>query len=331
MQFEMEKAISALPEVQFVFSKTGTAESAADPMPPNISDTFIMLKPQEVWRPILELEKQADEQEAYAKTHGIGGDEHGHGGHDEGGEGGHGEEKHEGAATGAGINPHKDALLRLIRAKLALLPGQNYEFTQPIQMRFNELIAGVRGDVAVKVYGDEFDQMLPVANQIARILTDTPGGADVRVEQVTGLPMMTIEPDRAALARYGLSVADVQDVISAAIGGREAGQVFQGDRRFDLVVRLPDEVRQSMAHLESLPVPLPRDEGRSALASATPGAGGLDLEPSRPAFVALGTVARIQVAEGPNQIGRENGKHRIVVQANVRGRDIGSFVVEAQR
>jgi cobalt-zinc-cadmium resistance protein CzcA len=326
MQFEMEKTMSALPEVQFVFSKTGTAESAADPMPPNISDTFIMLKPQETWRPIDELEKQADALEAYAKTHGISGHE----------EGGHREEENEGAATGAGINPHKDVLLRVIRAKLALLPGQNYEFTQPIQMRFNELIAGVRGDVAVKVYGDEFDQMLPVANQIAKILTDTPGGADVRVEQVEGLPMMTIEPDRAALARYGLSVADVQDVISAAIGGREAGQVFQGDRRFDLVVRLADSVRQNIAGLQHLPIPLKRengggDDGKAAVASAAPGTGGLDLEPARPPFVPLGTVAKIEMAEGPNQISRENGKRRIVVQANVRGRDIGSYVEEAQR
>jgi cobalt-zinc-cadmium resistance protein CzcA len=325
LQFQLERAVKAIPEVQVVFSKTGTAELATDPMPPNVSDTFIMLKPQEQWRPQADLESLAEARESRVAE--IASDERG----DE-------EEEAEPDETGAGINPHKDALLRVIRATVALIPGNNYEFTQPIQMRFNELIAGVRADVAVKVYGEEFEQMIPVANAIAKVLQATPGAKDVRVEQVTGLPMMTIEPDRAALARYGLDVTDVQDVIAAAIGGREAGQVFQGDRRFPLVVRLPDAVRENVARLESLPVPLPqREEGRAeraeragALASAGV-VGGLDLNPSRPPFVPLGSVAKIEVAEGPNQVGRENGKRRVVVQANVRGRDLGSFVAEAQQ
>jgi cobalt-zinc-cadmium resistance protein CzcA len=191
-------------------------------------------------------------------------------------------------------------------------------------MRFNELIAGVRSDVAVKVFGDDMDVMLASANKVARILREVPGAADVKVEQVTGLPVMTVRPERGALSRYGLSVDDVQSVLAIAIGGREAGQVFEGDRRFDLLVRLPEHLRESQAVLEQLPVLLPAHDGDAFGSRFNAGTG-------RPGYIALGQVADIEISEGPNQISRENGKRRIVVQANVRGRDIGSFVEDAQQ
>lgn len=316
MQFEVEKAVSEFPEVEFVYSKTGTAEMASDPMPPNVSDTFIMLKPSTQWRSEAELDRLIREKEETIEASGA------HAGHDEHGEEGGGHD-HGPPPTG-----HKGKIIKLLELTLSQVPGNNYEFTQPIQMRFNELIAGVRGDVAVKVYGDEFEQMVPTAEAIAGILRDTAGSADVKVEQTEGLPMMTIDLDRAALARYGLNVADVQDVINIAIGGREAGLVFQGDRRFDLVVRLPDQIRSRVSELQNLPIPLPTAERETQTLTAA-GESGLT-QFSSPPFVALGALARIEVAEGPNQISRENGKRRVVVQCNVRGRDIGSFVKDAQ-
>ncbi len=321
MQFDVERAISALPEVAFVFSKTGTAELASDPMPVNVSDTFIMLKPASEWRSEAELDRLIAEKTETLEAIGAHADEHGHG-HDEGGHG-HAEMKTEG---------HKGKLLKLIELTVKLLPGNNYEFTQPIQMRFNELIAGVRGDVAIKVYGDDFDSMQRTAAEILAVIQGVPGAADAKVEQTTGLPVMTVEPDRDALARYGLSIGDIQDVVSAAMGGREAGLVFEGDRRFDLMVRLPDAIRARIETLERLPIPLPRaEEGRASgrLASTTAGAFVSDA-PHEMGFVPLGVLARINVAEGVNQISRENGKRRIVIQCNVRGRDLGSFVRDAQ-
>ena len=194
------------------------------------------------------------------------------------------------------------------------IPGNNYEFTQPIQMRFNELISGVRTDVAVKVYGDDLDVMLASAQRIEAILTTIPGAADVKVEQVTGLPLLTVQLNREALARYGLAVDDAQKVVATALGGTVAGEIFEGDRRFDVVLRLPESVRTDIDGLGNLPVPLPAR-----------GAGSVR------AFIPLREVAMISLAQGPNQISRENGKRRIVVTANVRGRDLGSFVAEAQR
>lgn len=262
MQLEVEKAVSKFPQVAYVFSKTGTAEVASDPMPPNVSDTFIILKPQEQWPdPKLPKEELVDQ----------------------------------------------------IRAAVEALPGNNYEFTQPIQMRFNELLAGVRGDLAVKVFGEDFEPMLRSANQIAGILRGIEGAQDVRVEQATGLPFLEIKIDKDEIARLGLSLFTVQDVIGAAIGGREAGVVFEGDRRFPIVVRLPDALREDVEALENLPVPLP--------SSAQTG---------RAPAVLLKQVASFSFAEGPNQISRENGKRRVVVTANVRGRDIASVVAEAQ-
>jgi heavy metal efflux system protein len=195
------------------------------------------------------------------------------------------------------------------------IPGNNYEFTQPIQMRFNELISGVRSDVAVKVYGDDFAVMEKTANDIMAVLQQTEGGADVKTEQTSGLPMLEIKLDKPAIARYGLNVSDVQDVISIAIGGREAGLVFQGDRRFDIIVRLPDGLRDHLKTLENLPVLLPVNAEAQA---------------GTPPYVPLRELAVLEVLDGPNQISRENGKRRVVIQANVRGRDIGSFVADAQ-
>ena len=260
MQIEIEKAVSALPQVAFVFSKTGTAEIATDPMPPNAADTFIIFKPREQW-PDPDLAK--------------------------------------------------DALLQRIEATVRELPGNTYDFTQPIQMRFNELLAGVRGDVAVKVFGDEFDPLLRSADQVASVLRATRGAKDVKVEQASGLSVLDIAVDKAEIARRGLSLAAVQEVIGAAIGGRDAGVVFEGDRYFEIVVRLPETIRNDLDALKSLPVSLP-----------TTGAVSLT--------VPLGQVAAFTLGEGPNQVSRENGKRRVVVTANVRDRDIASVVNEAR-
>lgn len=262
MQLQVEKAVSVLPEVAFVFSKTGTAEVAADPMPPNVSDTFIILKDRAEW---------------------------------------------------PDPSMTKGEFINKLAETVAQLPGNNYEYTQPIQMRFNELIAGVRSDVAVKVYGDDFDTMLKTANGIANTLRNVPGAADVKVEQIKGLPFLDIDLNRMAIARYGLNVSHVLDLISVALGGQEAGLVFEGDRRFSVVVRLPDEARSDLSFIENLPVPIPHDDGDN-----------------KESFVPLRQLASFKLSEGPNQISRENGKRRVVVQANVRGRDIGSFVAEAQ-
>jgi len=221
------------------------------------------------------------------------------------------------------LQGHKARLVELLELTLQSAPGNSYEFTQPIQMRFNELISGVRSDVAVKVFGDEFGPLERTAADIARVLEKIPGSAAVKAEQTSGLPVMTITVDREAISRYGLSVADVQDVVAIAVGGREAGQVFEGDRRFDLVVRLPDEMRRDLTMLQTLPIPLSAEAREGHESGGGDGVTG-------PAYVPLGLVAKLEVAEGANQVSRENGKRRIVVQANVRGRDIGSFVDEAR-
>jgi len=216
--------------------------------------------------------------------------------------------------------PHKSrtALVEEMDARLSLLPGNAYEFTQPIQMRFNELIAGVRSDLAIKVFGDDLDTMLATATRIARVVRSVPGATDVKVEQVSGLPTLAIDIDRGAAARYGLDLADVQDVVRTALGGTQAGELFEGDRRFPIVVRLPEDARRDVAALEVLPIPI--------VTSGTTAAGGGD----RTEFVPLSAVAKIRLEEGPNQVSRENGKRRVVVQANVRGRDLASFVAETR-
>ena len=265
MQEQLEARIKALPEVDQVVAKLGTAEIATDPMPPSVADTFIMLKDREDWP-----------------------------------------------------NPRKpkSEFVRELEAAVREIPGNNYEFTQPVQMRMNELIAGVRAEVAIKLYGDDMEQLAEVGGQIEKVASGIEGAADVKLEQITGLPLMTIAPDRAALSRYGLSVEDLQETVSIAVGGTVAGQVFEGDRRFDVVVRLPEVQRQNIKFLSALPIPLP--------ASTT----DLRATSNSPTYVPLGEVAQIEIAPGPNQISRENGKRRVVITSNVRGRDLGSFVDE---
>jgi cobalt-zinc-cadmium resistance protein CzcA len=262
MQFANEELIAKLPQVAFVFSRSGTPDLAADPMPPSATDTYIILKPRNEW-PDPDLAK--------------------------------------------------DDLLREISEKASRLPGNKFDFSQPIQMRFNELIAGVKEDLAIKVFGDEFEPMRRAANQIAVILSKIRGAAEVKVEDVTGMPVLEIEIDKAEIARHGLSLSAVQDVLGIAIGGREAGLVFEGDRRFQIVVRLSDAERNDVEALKNLPIALPE---------TTPGAGAT--------MIPLRQLASFRFSEGPNQISRDNGKRRVVVTANVRGRDMGTLVEEAQ-
>jgi len=212
-------------------------------------------------------------------------------------------------------NPRKPSatLVAELKAAVAEVPGNNYEFTQPIQMRFNELLSGVRADVAVKVFGDDLEQLLATGEQLKAVVEGVDGAQDVGVEQITGLPVLQITPDRAALARLGLNVQDVQDVVATSLGGTVAGQIFEGDRRFDVVVRLPESIRRDVDGIGRLRIPLP---------SAGDGVRG---------FVPLADVAKIAVEIGPNQISREDGKRRVVVTANVRDRDLGSFIQEVQQ
>ena len=207
----------------------------------------------------------------------------------------------------------KQALIQKMSDSLEQVPGTKYEFLQPIQMRFNELIAGVRSDVAVKIFGDDLDELLAAGKQIGKILEQIPGAEDVGVEQITGLPLLSVNMKPAALSRYGLNVSDVQEVIAITIGGQKVGEIFEGDRRYPLVVQLPENLRTDMDAWKTIPVRIP-----------VAGADGT------PAFIPLGELADFEVGPGPNQISRENGKRRVVVTANVRGRDLGSFVTEAQ-
>jgi cobalt-zinc-cadmium resistance protein CzcA len=262
MQFANEHMASRFPQVAFVFSRTGTPDLAADPMPPSASDTYIILKPRSEW---------PDPEQS------------------------------------------KDDLVRELDTAASKLLGNKIGFSQPIQMRFNELIAGVREDLAIKIFGDEFAPMLRAAGRIADVLRGVEGATNVKIEEVTGLPFLDIKIDKAEIARRGLNLSDVQDAIGIAIGGRAAGLLFEGDRRFQIVVRLPDAARSDLEVLENLPIVLAR-RGSGTTAATIP----------------LRQLATFAFSEGPNQISRENGKRRVVVTAEVRGRDIGSLVEEAQ-
>ncbi len=195
-----------------------------------------------------------------------------------------------------------------LEALVTLIPGNRYEFLQPIQMRFNELIAGVRAELAVKVFGDDFDELIRLGDEIEQAINAVPGAADVAVEQATGLPVMSVEPRRDVLARFGVTITELQDLVATAIGGVVAGQLYEGDRRIDIVVRLPETLRSDPDQLAALPVPL---------------SGG--------GYVPLREVADLRLTTGYNQVPRENGKRRVVVTSNVRGRDLGSFVTDVQR
>jgi cobalt-zinc-cadmium resistance protein CzcA len=205
----------------------------------------------------------------------------------------------------------KDTLVGELAEAVGSLPGNNYEFTQPIEMRFNELIAGVRSDVAVKVFGDDLGRLREAGDAIAEVLARVPGAADVRAEPIAGLPFLEVEVDRPALARLGLDLDEVQEAVRIAVGGEVAGQLFEGDRRFDVVVRLPETLRADPRAMERIPIALPTSTGERE-------------------YVPLGAVADLVLRTGPNQVSREDGKRRVVVTANVRGRDIGSFVDEAE-
>lgn len=206
-------------------------------------------------------------------------------------------------------DPDKPKLqvIRELEELVTPVPGNRYEFLQPIQMRFNELIAGVRAELAIKVFGDDFDRLVELGDAIETAISTVPGAADVAVEQATGLPVLTVVPNREALARYGLTIAKVQDLVGTAMGGQVAGQLYEGDKRFDIVVRLDEERRNRTDELLGLPVQFSEDS-----------------------FVPLRELAHVELRNGYNQINRENGKRRVVVTTNVRGRDLGSFVRDVQ-
>ncbi|MDQ2044441.1 CusA/CzcA family heavy metal efflux RND transporter [Pseudoalteromonas sp. 20-92] len=261
MQKELEQAILDIPEVEKVFSKIGTPDVANDPMPPNVADTFLMLKPREQWpNPALS----------------------------------------------------KEELVKQIRHLVNEVPGNNYEFTQPIEMRFNELIAGVRADVAVRIYGDDLSTLKEYGEKATALVQSIAGATDVRLEQMEGLPTLSVTPLRDHMALLGLTVTDIQQSVSAAVGGVQTGLIYEGDKRFSLLVRLDERWSSDVSQLGRLPVAVPK--------SANP-----DL-----AFVPLGEVANISIDKGPNQINRESGKRNVVVTANVEGRDLASFVSDAQ-
>lgn len=211
-------------------------------------------------------------------------------------------------------NLSKNELIAKIKHAVEAVPGNNYEITQPIQMRFNELISGVRSDVGVKIFGDDMETLNHTAEKIAETLSTIPGGEDVKVEQTTGLPILTVNIEREKIARLGINIAEVQEAISIAMNGKQAGAIFQGDRRFDIVVRLPENLRVDMAAFKQIPIRLPGSSDNS-----------------KANYLQLGEVATLDLAPGPNQFSRENGKRRVVVTANVRDRDIGSYVAEAQQ
>lgn len=218
----------------------------------------------------------------------------------------------------------KEQLVKEVDAILDTVPGNLYEISQPIQLRFNELISGVRSDVAVKIFGDDLSILSQKADEIQGILSSLPGSSGVKKEQISGLPSLKLDIRREELARYGLTVKDVQDVISIAIGGKSAGLVFDGDRRFPIVVRLPETLRTDLEEIRQLPIPL-KTPGRRGILKAS---HSQDFEPRT---IPLEAVANISVHEGPNQISRENGKRRIVVQTNIQGEDLGTFVSKASQ
>ncbi|WP_234027588.1 efflux RND transporter permease subunit [Aurantiacibacter arachoides] len=256
MQRRVEDRLEEFPQVELVFSRTGTAEVASDPMPPNASDAYVILKPREEW-PDPDLSK--------------------------------------------------DELVAQMEEGLGELVGNLYEFSQPIELRFNELIAGVRGDVAVKLYGDDLTALTEAAGEVAGVLQGVEGAADVKVQQVTGFPTLDIAFDRPTIARYGLTVEDVAQSVAIALGGRPAGLVFEGDRRFEVIVRLEAAARDDFDQLGALPIVL--ENGVT---------------------VPLRALADFRVVDGLAEVRREQGRRLVIVSANVRERDLGSFVEEAQ-
>lgn len=242
-------------EIDHIWTRTGTAEVATDPMGLEVSDVFMTLKPRDEWRA---------------------------------------------AST-------QDELVASMSATLEGMPGMRSVFTQPIEMRVNEMIAGIRSDVGIKLFGDDFDRLREMAGQLGRAIEQIPGAVDVTVEQLTGQAMLTIEVDREAAGRYGVPVSEVLEVIDS-LGTRRVGQVVEGQRRFDLVLRLSDEARSSAERM-----------------------GQVLIRTQAGAQVPLSSVATIKLIEGPSTIQREWAQRRVVIQANVRGRDVGSFVADVRR
>ena len=189
---------------------------------------------------------------------------------------------------------------------LATIPGNNSEFSQPIELRFNELISGVRSDVGVKIFGDDMNVLNTEATKISKIIQQISGSSAVKVEQTSGLPLLNVEVNKTLAAQYGLSVRSIQDLVATSIGGQSVGEILEGDRRFDFVIRLGEQDR-SVASVSQLPIQLPN--------------GG---------SILLSDVAQVSTIEGINQVSRENGKRRVVVTTNVEGRDLGSFVSDVQ-
>lgn len=257
MQKFLESELTSFPEVDKVFSKIGTPEVATDPMPPNVADTFLILKPRDEW-PDPSLSKIA--------------------------------------------------FIDKVRDLIQRIPGNNYEITQPIEMRFNELIAGVRSDVAIRLYGDHLDVLRETGEKIEGVLSKVTGAVDVRMEQAIGLPVITLTPKRDHLGLLGLSVDDVQQSLKEAVSGTVVGTIYEGDKRFKLIVRLPQPHIDNDRALANLPVFLGH------------------VEDAELPYVPLGEVAEIEATEGPNQINRQNAKRNVVITANVEGMDLGSFI-----
>ncbi|MGB8482840.1 MAG: CusA/CzcA family heavy metal efflux RND transporter, partial [Acinetobacter bohemicus] len=251
-----KQLLKEFPEIKAIFSRTGTAEVATDVMPPNISDSVVLLKPHDQW-------SNQDET----------------------------------------IDDLRARMLEFVEK----IPGNNSEFSQPIELRFNELISGIRSDVGIKIFGDDMQTLNQEAEKIAEKLKKIEGASEVKVEQTDGLPVLNVDIDHALAAQYGLSVKSIQDLVATSIGGQNVGQILQGDRRFDFVIRL-DESMRTPQQLAMLPIQLPN--------------GGL---------IQLQDVAKVENILGISQVSRENGKRRVVVTANVRDRDLGSFVQEMQQ
>ncbi|WP_286716647.1 efflux RND transporter permease subunit [Thalassolituus sp. UBA2009] len=252
LQETLEERIKALPEVERVFAKIGTADVATDAVPPSVADNFIILKPRDQW---------------------------------------------------PDPDKPKQQVVAELEALVSEIPGNRYEFLQPIQMRFNELLAGVRAEVAIKIFGDDLDVLTGLGASLEKIVAGVDGAVDIQTEQVTGLPLLEFIPDADALRRHGISRQQLQDQLATALGGEVAGTLFDGDRRADITVRLPETVRADIDGLSYLPVTVAHGQ-----------------------VVPLQELVTLSENIGVNQVNRENGKRRLVVTANVRGRDLGSFV-----
>lgn len=201
----------------------------------------------------------------------------------------------------------KEDLVEKMREELGKIPGIGLNISQPIALRVDELISGVKSQIAIKIFGDDMNMLKDKAEEIAKAVSTVKGVADLRVEQTAGQPYLTVDIDRNKIARYGINVADIQEIIETAIGGKTATEVFEGDKRFSVLLRFPENKRNSVETIENIFV------------TAVNGAN-----------IPLASLARVYVSEGPVQVSRENSKRRIVVECNVKGRDIGGFVKEAQ-